>query len=584
VGAEFPPEQLSSRQRTLFWVVAAVAAVSRFAAMARSAWDWDEMLFSLGMREYDVTSHHPHPPGFPLYIAAAKIVRLVADSDFRALQSINLLAGVLAFPAVFLLARELRLRYETSMVAGALFVFLPNVWFFGGAAFSDVPSIVLAIYAALFLFRGRRSSRDYLIGAFLLAIAAGVRPQNLLVGVFPGLLAMRRRPALVSVCALLIGIAICAAAYGGAAWATGGWDRYINAVRWHSEYIARVDSFRSENRPPLWRIFDRFFIKQYQSAALSIVTSLFVAVSVIGSIRGRDRSMLRNVLTFGPVAVLTWLMLDRYSISRFSIGYQPMFALLAADGIRRVAERLRRRHLEYAIGGALIVAFILYAFPAMAPVRNEVTPPVQAVQKVLGTFNPATQQLYVAYSMVPFMEYLAPGFPMIRLGDDRAVPVGEPSNGFLLADLTSAPNTGATFQRERGALWNIARRHYFEVSLAPFTSVADFESGWYQAEREGEHEWRVMRDRAVIVLPARSSPSEVGLVLDVPGELEGSVITVTINGVLRDRITMAHGENIREYTVASGEDARVHLASDRTAVIDGRERGPRLRGLHWGRP
>src|SRR5688500_4172545 len=175
--------------------------------MARSAWDWDEMLFSLGMREYDVTSHHPHPPGFPLYIAAAKIVRLVVDSDFRALQSINLLAGVLAFPAVFLLARELRLRFETSIIAGALFVFLPNVWFFGGAAFSDVPSIVLAIYAALFLFRGQRSTRDYLIGTFLLAIAAGVRPQNLLVGIFPGFLAMRRRPAFISVCALLIGIA-----------------------------------------------------------------------------------------------------------------------------------------------------------------------------------------------------------------------------------------------------------------------------------------------------------------------------------------------------------------------------------------
>ena len=34
-------------------------------------------------------------------------------------------------------------------------------------------------------------------------------------------------------------------------------------------------------------------------------------------------------------------MLDRFSVSRFSIGYQPMFALFVADGIRRVARQRR---------------------------------------------------------------------------------------------------------------------------------------------------------------------------------------------------------------------------------------------------
>ena len=51
-------------------------------------------------------------------------------------------------------------------------------------------------------------------------------------------------------------------------------------VREHGDYISRVDSFRSPRRPPLWRIFDRFFIKQYQSPVLSIIASLFVVVSV----------------------------------------------------------------------------------------------------------------------------------------------------------------------------------------------------------------------------------------------------------------------------------------------------------------
>src|ERR1700753_1915959 len=111
---------LTARQRAIVLGVALVCAASRFAALARSIWDWDEALFCLAMRGYDVGQHRPHPPGFPLYIALGKLVRLVATSDFRALQAINIVAGMLLFPAVFLLARELRFRVETATVAAAL--------------------------------------------------------------------------------------------------------------------------------------------------------------------------------------------------------------------------------------------------------------------------------------------------------------------------------------------------------------------------------------------------------------------------------------------------------------------------------
>src|SRR5207302_6709627 len=157
-----PLPALTPRQRLTFGIVALVCAATRFLAVAKTFWDWDEALFCLGMRAYDVTSHHPHPPGFPVYIGAAKLVRLVVHDDFRSLQAINLIAGMLVFPAVFMLARELRFRFTTAAIAGTLCAFLPNVWFFGGTAFSDVPSIVLIVYAAAFLFRGCRDANAYL--------------------------------------------------------------------------------------------------------------------------------------------------------------------------------------------------------------------------------------------------------------------------------------------------------------------------------------------------------------------------------------------------------------------------------------
>src|SRR4029079_3876703 len=119
-------EPLTSRQRAIFALLAIVTAASRFLAMAKTLWDWDEALFCLGMRAYDVSQHHPHPPGFPIYIACARFVRLAIHDDFRALQAVNLVAGCLLFPAMFLLARELRLRFQIAAMAAFVSAFLPN--------------------------------------------------------------------------------------------------------------------------------------------------------------------------------------------------------------------------------------------------------------------------------------------------------------------------------------------------------------------------------------------------------------------------------------------------------------------------
>src|SRR5712671_6313297 len=80
------PPALTQRQRLTLGIVALVCAATRLLALARSLWDWDEALFCLGMRSYDVTAHHPQPPGFPVYIALGRIARTVIPSDFRALQ------------------------------------------------------------------------------------------------------------------------------------------------------------------------------------------------------------------------------------------------------------------------------------------------------------------------------------------------------------------------------------------------------------------------------------------------------------------------------------------------------------------
>src|SRR5437660_11703596 len=100
----------------------------------------------------------------------------------------------------------------------------------------------------------------YLSGVIVLSIAAGIRPQNLLIGAVPLLLASARQRKRDVVLAALIGAAIVGASYGIAIEKTG-WSAYRETVAAHGEYIAKTDSFRSPLRPPLWRVFVDFFVR-----------------------------------------------------------------------------------------------------------------------------------------------------------------------------------------------------------------------------------------------------------------------------------------------------------------------------------
>jgi hypothetical protein len=548
------------------------------------------------MRSYDVGLHHPHPPGFPVFIAIARIVRLVIHDDFRSLQAVNLLSGVLLFPALFLLCRELRLRFETATIAAALCAFFPNVWFFGGTAFSDVPSIVLVIAAVAMLLRGCRDAEAYLIGTVLLALAIGIRPQNLLVGLWPGLVATYYRwkeDWRDVIWAAVIGVVISGVAYSSAMIATGGYDRYAGAIRAHADYISRIDSWRSPERPALWRLFDRFFIKQYQSPVLSVVVSLFVLVSAVGATRSRDRRIGTIVLAFAPFAVSAWLMLDRFSINRFSIGYCPMFAILAADGIDRIT--VRRRNLEWLAGGLLILAFAIFTWPALTVVRTTDSPPFAAVRAAREHLDPARDQLYVGFAMSPFVEYLDPAAPWTKVLDERALPLSPPKGrAWLLTEVDVTKPSGFVFTRKHDQLWHIARRHYFDVALEPFTAVPQFVSGWYLPERNGQEENRWMGRQSTTILPGRSGDTVLRLVYDLPDELlpQHPTVTVKLNGVIIDQSQPSDAHLSRDFHVAPAPNNApntLELAVDRTLNPraqhlgdDPRELGLLIHFLAWG--
>ena len=70
---------------------------------ARSLEDLDSINFALGIRDFDVAGHQPHPPGYPVFILVAKIVNAATGSEVLTLSLLGIVAGaLLAFPLVAL--------------------------------------------------------------------------------------------------------------------------------------------------------------------------------------------------------------------------------------------------------------------------------------------------------------------------------------------------------------------------------------------------------------------------------------------------------------------------------------------------
>ena len=259
--------------------------------------------------------------------------------------------------------------------------------------------------------------------------------------------------------------------------------------------------------------------------------------------------MLLNALTFAPFALFAWLMLQRFDVQRLAIGYAPMFAIFAADGIARTK-------WPRVIAGILTAAFIIWTIPALNIVRTTVSPPVAAV-------NAAKQQpgqLFVGITMTTFVDLLAPERTYIRVMDDRALPLSDATNGWLLAERTRTEPRGQLFRRERGHLWNIVRHQFFEVKLEPITRRAQFVEGWEPPEIDGSEEWRWMTGKSTTLLPPREGLLRMHFFAAEEGE-----VVIALNGEVLERFR-AGGYVERDYKVSATREQNVLTIN-----------GPRLR-------
>ncbi|MBN1938434.1 MAG: glycosyltransferase family 39 protein, partial [Candidatus Aminicenantes bacterium] len=323
-----------------------------------SLWEWDEVLFARGLHDYDIPTHSPHPPGFPLYIFLGRAALLLGVDDKTALCLVGLLFAFILGAASYRFFRELFEDRRTASAATAFLLAVPPVAIYSGAPRSDVPGLAAGLLVLALAMMGRASPRALAAAGLTLGLGFGVRVTILfaaapvLIVVSLGWLVRRKwKPVVTAAGLALFGALLCYIPVV----LTTGFDEYRRVMQAHTRYTSTIDTFLAPGLNSLWDYrLGRYFLDPW-GAPLAAVFIGFCAMAGIVFLILRKRGWVLGwlALAFLPIMLFTVLYMTPLAAPLYVLPFMPLFTGLAAAGL--VPPRLRSlpssRPSPIAVGG-----------------------------------------------------------------------------------------------------------------------------------------------------------------------------------------------------------------------------------------
>jgi hypothetical protein len=378
--------------------------------------DIDSVNFALGIRDFDVARHQPHPPGYPVYIGVAKTAVAVlgrfsgeierSTLEARAMGWISLAGAAIAILLLYRLLASF-VDESSALAATALTAACPLFWYMAVRPMSDMAGFAAALAALACAARawveqgskvpGLQSSRVprfqsgqlIVLGSLLAAIAIGFRSQN----------AVLTLPFLVVVLMDRIGKGVAGALLGGSmafaigalAWgvplivASGGPSAYLAALGSQAgEDFAGVDMLSVNPSPRLAAdALLRTLIYPWDAMPLGVIVVVLAAIGV-GVLVVRDRRALVALSAITLPYFFFHLLFHDMEFVRYALPIVPGVAFLAVCGVEGIA---RRASLPIVAG--LAIWAVAIATPIVSAYAAEPSPVVRAV-RAMGESAPGT--------------------------------------------------------------------------------------------------------------------------------------------------------------------------------------------------
>lgn len=409
-----------SAQRALA-ALALIFALAHVPFLAPSLEDIDSVNFALGVRDFDVAAHRPHPPGYPVYIFLGKIATAIAGFgidaapsvvEAKALAVLSLLAGLLAIACLYIVfsccseappslrvGERLRALDITAFAATAIVASCPLFWYLAVRPMSDLPGLAVALAAQACLMVAwwkqtpgpdgdRRlaapitaaSGRMIVIGAFLAALSIGLRSQTVWYTLPLLLLVLMDRIGR-GVAGAMIGGGVMFVV-GGLAWgiplllASGGLNAYLAALGTQAgeDFAAGEMLYLNPNPRAAAFALMRTFIDPWDSTALAVAVLILAAAGVV-QLLWRDRRSLAAILALIIPYLVFHLVFQDTSFIRYALPLVPPVAFLAVRGVSLVSAPA-----VPVVAALLSIAGVAIASPVLVAYGSEASPTLRALE------------------------------------------------------------------------------------------------------------------------------------------------------------------------------------------------------------
>jgi hypothetical protein len=390
-------------------VLALAFALAHLPFLSTSLEDIDSVNFALGVRDFDVADHRPHPPGYPLYIGLAKVATATASlirndasqsaTEALALSALSLTGAIAAIVAIYLLLRALTGSDVRAVAATALTASCPLFWYLSARPMSDVPGLAAAAGALACLAvawwrqqpdvsgdrrltpaRMEASGRMIVLGALLCGIAIGFRSQNAVI-TLPFLAGVVLDRLGRGAAGAMLGGTI-AMAFGALLWAvplvvaSGGVNAYLAALGSQAgEDFAGVEMLYlnpGNLRLAAFAVL-RTLVFPWDSLVLG---AIIMALAVLGALAllWRDRRLFAAITLIATPYLAFHLLFHDTTFVRYALPLVPAVAFLAVVGAETIAQRA-----ALPLVGALALWAVSIAAPVLATYASEDSPTVRAL-------------------------------------------------------------------------------------------------------------------------------------------------------------------------------------------------------------
>ena len=432
-------EALKNRENR--WITAVfflAATATRIPFMSRLLYSMDSANFALALGDYDVSIHHPHPPGYFLYVMLGKLLHLFLEDVNLAFVSISIVFSGLTVATLYLLGKELFDR-KTGILAAAIGITSPVLWFHGEVALTYVTEAFFSSFIALSCWRVTKGRTSRLwISALAMGIAGGFR-QVTPIFLFPLWIHSVKGVPLRKI-VLSLGLMVLTSLF----WflpmleMTGGWDAYVGAFR--ELWTYNTGKFTVFEKG--WPVLKLYSVTLFRFVVYGVGIWIFpLVLAFYALIRQRrvgslDRARSLFLSLWALPAILFYLLVFIHPANPgYSLIFMPVIFIMAALSLEYFCTDLQRflkRNLYPALAFLLILLNACWFFQSKSPVSYkgilEHDRELGSVLDGIKAFSPQDTAIFVAKPYVFFsfrhIMYYLPEYTVYQI-DERVASTGQ---------------------------------------------------------------------------------------------------------------------------------------------------------------